>query len=1166
MSSSANQLSPLHQLVLKELEATVARVGRSHGSVRQLPREVKLQFVNAVADCWREDFQQLAFDRLVDRCFRMCLEIVISQSNSETLVVSVHNLTTFIPALLKRVRRSFFARSQELRIFPVHDRADATFSAVSRIPELSVGDQLSDSYFTVQIQKIVRSLLEELIPSSDCGTSTNSSRSSSEHADDEEKQVDDKEVLRQQLLGTILYTWIDSNRHLIDAFSQSSPETLRTSFESLLQNSFWLNPRAVLSSATSPDPSAEINKLMDAVAKVFVQAIRDVETVHSSILAAAKATTDALFGSIPNVIASSSSKTLLRKRHIAPAEDADTYKKGNFLAEVPLLQKKMLEWNKDDPRRVLIVGGSSGSGKTVFSLLMARSLHSAKSAYADDGSELRSAVENVIIYLTKSELRGWDENASALCSTAKRNDLVETCLVNSVACELAQFKFTPKELRPRQKHCVVIVLDELGAAPTFVRGLCAVRDRVAKLLRPMLLGEPADDENPHNDQCPQIRFIVAGTGLAVRADGYGDGSGHVKDLCSILLDEHRVLTLDDAISTFVPERYRSAPELAKLRAIAAAEKRLQLDLAAKTKANPQGQSRQLLIEEPFSASVKLAWGLFKNARCSAIFFSSLTRLWLRRFKPHQRFESFDCISEQVLSGLLPITIAHYISINGLNEFQFPENVLLCSLAACIYKFAQLPPGPLPTESLLAKWLCKRPSYQKGTEKKTLTEYLSVEGGILVDCAVDKIPSNAEAKYFQLVAAVAPSSSSSSSSSPPSSEREVATANNNNHQHVRFVPKGRGGRFLFSSSHSSMLLNTFGVVRREHNWAGFEKAVFDFVTLVAATAPYYRELKAVALQQQTSLLLRREDAGNEEEERVVDDSLFCAEAKSKDGLYRLKELLVFRDCVVPDDGKLNVYSLPNQVNMISKTPRWAQKQSGMFEFSEEAKAVLQHSCRDVKNRDTVVVMLSADLESFADVVVVGPNKLILIQCKSRKRLVNKFTNKETFSDIKVDDELAKLNFPTAEPAAADNYRAQRVYFDELCRLCHDGVSERVEVHAVLLISTDVEEKDPSASPSSASAALTAAATDNLPPALGKIISTWEARTFPDAECNKIKWLYPTTPPRPLKVVRQTHGLLFSVPPSEYAKMSSDSASNPLFPAMLQQSTQSSVSYWKTRFLF
>ena len=491
----------------------------------------------------------------------------------------------------------------------------------------------------------------------------------------------------------------------------------------------------------------------------------------------------------------------------------------------------------------------------------------------------------------------------------------------------------------------------------------------------------------------------------------------------------------------------------------------------------------------------------------------------------------------------------YIGKNGLRYFEHPENVLLCSLAASIYKFAELP-NTLSSVTARTEWLKRVRSSSSSSSSSSLTRDLLTDGGVLIDCSVEKITDKEAPHYVKhhqtLQVAMTRNNDNNNiinntDDESPSTAVEKTT--------VRFIPKS--GRYLFSSAHNAMLLNAFGVVRHQHNsWIGLEKAIFDFVTLVSAAAPYYHEMKA-ALQSEKKKK-RMDQDGDEKHDTMTGANnnnnsnnnhkfFLCQDAVDADAMYPLKELLVFDDAIVPDDGKLRITSVVNVENMVS-----IQNKNRCFPAKQ---SVLRKVCGDVKNRDAIVVMLSAAREPFADVIVVGPNKVILIQCKSRSARPyyssSAGSNKPTIDTV---TELAKLNF--GKDALKQTPSEDReAYFDELCRLCHDGESETVEVHAVLLVST----------------AERSSAAEHIKKT---VLPQWNGgRQFADTtlDCfsdrhvsNKQRKTGRSNKRTQVRVVRKTLGICVEVPDADDEKAAIDPSSHPLFPALPQQSTRNAMS--------
>ena len=126
---------------------------------------------------------------------------------------------------------------------------------------------------------------------------------------------------------------------------------------------------------------------------------------------------------------------------------------------------------------------------------------------------------------------------------------------------------------------------------------------------------------------------------------------------------------------------------------------------------------------------KLVVDLCKNARCAALLFQYLDD-WVEN---HRRTSesSMSTFHDNILLGALSSVVERYISMNALQDFTFPQKVLLLAVAVCECRLPYLP----SFESLAMKRikLCLRIAREKNDVQypDDLHEALVV-GGVLVD--------------------------------------------------------------------------------------------------------------------------------------------------------------------------------------------------------------------------------------------------------------------------------------------------------------------------------------------------------------------------------------------------------------------------------------------------
>jgi hypothetical protein len=637
---------------------------------------------------------------------------------------------------------------------------------------------------------------------------------------------------------------------------------------------------------------------------------------------------------------------------------------------------------------VLIVGGSSGSGKTIFAL------HAAKMCGWGRNSLIREN-RNVVFYFIASKLE-WKEkeNDDLMQLTGVdeetkrkiRNGNLKKALMSAIDAALAKLdggnKFDVDD-RKDSNYKIVVVIDEAGPRPMLVRALCSgvveIGTAVHNRFFPEVEGTQTTTAAATYSAWSRVRFIIAGTGLAMQNKGHPDSSSTEQSTSVLLDNEELAVPFSHMIREFFSEEEMTQPSFAgtakALRRLCASSNAVVQNNQIKfgvTRSNNQEKVEVTATSvEALTETELISRSLVKNPRCAALLLRGIRNTW----SPIKSdggdpiiFPEFDAIYQQLLTGLLPQVVREYFVLNGLRYFKRPCSVLLAALSAVIFRLPQLPATPMFAEN----------------NKKLEAPHAAMctRGGVLVDLSLEtlkKIPNENQSDYFQTFDG-------------------------------RWAPKT--GRYLFSDAHVAMLQILFNLPRRPYTPDGLELAVGDFCTLVSACAPFYIALKN----------------GNPQNPSNVNSD-------SSDPLLPLRQALVF-ECIKPETMK--VLYLHNKEQLAKRD---VYKETLDFLDDDEY-------CGSVKNGSSVVVVVSAPLDPYADVVVLGPNRLILIQVKSRR----------TESKVDFDEELCKMGLQQNKNKSLPT-DTQTNLLEKLIDLCRvNGSNNKVDVKAFL-----VQEDEASAVP-------------------------------------------------------------------------------------------------------
>jgi hypothetical protein len=665
---------------------------------------------------------------------------------------------------------------------------------------------------------------------------------------------------------------------------------------------------------------------------------------------------------------------------------------GGFseVTAVAVLSNNTFPWfyEKAVSSYVLVVGGSSGSGKTIVALQIAHLLK------VNLRSSSTSHEPNRIIYL--KDLLGTNDLQN--CSTEKRDEMVVDLF------SLEQEKSSPLKKLLTEKtgssktfvtddsgssYNVVIVLDEMGKFPVFVRGLCAVARELSCKLHEHFFGKTL---NPKTEisHC-RVFFIVVGTGLAVQTGEVYTASS-TETFCTVMMDE-RPMTFKEML------KFWGLTETLEKRHPKLNEKLTRIS-------DGKGET----------TNERVASALTQNRRSSSLLAKYVSDYVNASADDKVNLASLNAPLDMVLGGWLPVVVCDYVKKNGLNNLAFPLDVIKLALAASVFRLPALP--RLEGDNV------------ESTKPGILHEKLSTNAGVLVDTLV-QIPSTSkdddETKdtFTEL-----------SKFNIPTKNTVHAAASS-----TKVVMLPNDGRFYFSAAHLAMFSVLSGISRRPDNWAGLEHRIADFCVQTVALSPDYAEMKKL-------LLVDKHDK--------IEIIKFEEEVNAKhDPLWPLKQALVFdvnnelqdldnkKNDINKEKRDLSVNVVQNEVQFAYPIRKEDEQESKRVDREE----ALTATCKNVKDGE-VVVMLSAPYEPFCDVVVVGPNKLVFIEAKSRSGL----------GGIEVDKFFTRCNlFKDCSPSDE-----QKHYFEQLVKQCHvvpaaDAASKSVvSITSVLLIEASVEQ--------------------------------------------------------------------------------------------------------------
>ena len=216
----------------------------------------------------------------------------------------------------------------------------------------------------------------------------------------------------------------------------------------------------------------------------------------------------------------------------------------------------------------------------------------------------------------------------------------------------------------------------------------------------------------------------------------------------------------------------------------------------------------------------------------------------------------------------------------------------------------------------------------------------------------------------------------------------------------------------------------GITRRPQTFSGLEESIADCCALLAAASPFHREL----------LLNLPEETRNRRKDWIDFVRL------NADPLIDFKLAFDFPHAkLASSDKKIAVSYYQNKIKL------------GQLQSENNMELLLKVYLQNVSLGQAVAVFLSAPLEPFADVVVAGPNKLILVQCKSRSA--------KTSTNPDVDEELRKMGLPIKDDMLNDEqkkaFRGSQRYLEQLVKRSRVTRKEPIKIEAFVITAFNKE---------------------------------------------------------------------------------------------------------------
>jgi hypothetical protein len=631
-----------------------------------------------------------------------------------------------------------------------------------------------------------------------------------------------------------------------------------------------------------------------------------------------------------------------------------------------------------DPRKVLILSGSSGCGKTIGAITIAKEM----------------GRKNVVFYILAS-IRAF------LCKgkgTAERDDEAVKWIKK---CIDEIFKDIPACIKDdgNGNWKVFIVVDEIGFHPLLLRGIISASSRILIECHNQVF--KMNQITDYKDS--RFRIIVAGTGASYQTefagtdpDGYDTFRFETGQRCDkengLNFFDHLVKTSQFLIPGNKTEDDRIRTLLLRLEGKTQMGKRTALEVEYNNAFNKPPQQQQ--HQQRHGQELPTDWitpleieasHLVLNARCAALLVQKVIEVSNAVFW----WGSVASFNEKLRSWL-PDVVVGYVKKNGLQHERFPEEVLKRALAFTLFPIPFLP--------------------QTAMYKQLITE-----GGVLIDLIDKKIEtpvvggdqakspaSNANEDHLDLLRFF-----------PKALQNKVTEGGK---KHVTFLDVKNNGysRFLLYPAHLAMLRSLCGLsMGRSPDFSySFEQNVADFCALNVICAPVIADLFGDVPPK-----------GSDPEQKYPSFGCFQNDANAKhirkflveivaprDNLYGLKRLLSQFKYKVHGVKVLQLIDSPLR-NMLKYGSKYAKDAD---EDEDEEIHLLQHfhaKCAILKARivaalrnGQAVIFLSREMESFADIVLVGPGRVFLFQCKQS---IQKNEDVKKVLDIKFSEELDKM---------------------------------------------------------------------------------------------------------------------------------------------------------------
>ena len=781
---------------------------------------------------------------------------------------------------------------------------------------------------------------------------------------------------------------------------------------------------------------------------------------------------------------SRTSRDDLNRRHVALHSSAH-----GFLQNECLVTTCREKW-RYSAGAVFVIGGSSGSGKTTACFQAAKSRRSNSRGAKKGGEEditiyltpkdlryrgrrwtdagrrelanLQSAYYNASTTLSSSSsssssvptnshnvpaLSNDDDHVDAVSAKAekkkKRDEHVATVIEETIFYShkddgLFLSRLTPKSEQNQVECHVFIVFDEIGADRPFVRSLRSQAASLSHRFTEKLFGGTSMQQD--SASTTRVHFIVAGTGLAIPDEKTGSMN---RTATSFLLDKDNPLCLSkSSMKKFIRREFFKRPVISHL--VELADTANELDMCERyggdsgennnksgsdDEDNATSHTAKTPLPPVLQPQQKLVVDLCKNARCAALLFQYLDN-WV---EDHRRTSecSMSTFRDNILLGALSTVVERYISMNGLQDFAFPEKVLLVAVAVCEFRLPCLP--SFESSSMKGVKSCLRLAREKNddTYPDDLHQALVVAGGVLVD----HLPDDQQEGHHLL-------------------ENKVPGA----------------GRYSVYAAHLAMVHVLFAIHQKESSsWSGWEDSVADFCHLSVFVSPLFVALKKALLNQwglsfgdqmshsseivvppssmETTTPVDQQEHRTEENVQSYSTSASQAarsvnapfasplaillargikdsseydktteafkhasnwlEFINNDPLFDIKEMLVFDaigDCLDLEVSHCQVNNSLIQVVAHGGAKRYTFHEDCFEPIANHANAIRG------KTERSVLVLRMKEMEPFADVVVVGPRKVVMIQCKALSGI-------GSLDSLNVENELNKLGITTSAPSAA-----------------------------------------------------------------------------------------------------------------------------------------------------